>query len=154
GPDAAFGHKDYPSVLTSVLSGNATTRWWHKRVESPLPNAPYTPVINRMALSWSAKTVLAAGSKAIGNGGSLSEKVYLLHPFGIVTVDTDKRWTMLPGIAPEEASRQGASPAADFDGNLFIGFSASEPGGVLTLVFHLREDSAQVVSTDREHVYW
>jgi hypothetical protein len=155
GPDAAFGHKDYPSVLTNVLSGNATTRWWHRRDESPLPNAPYTPVINRLSLSWSAKTVLAAGSQAIDNGGPLNERVYLLHPFGIVTVDTDKRWTMLPGIAPEDANKQGAvPPAADFDGNLFIGFSASEPGGVLTLVFHLREDSAQVVSTDREHVFW
>jgi len=131
GPEAAFGHRDYPALLTSVLSENARASRF-KRAPRALPPPPYTPVVNRVSFSFTA-------TSSIGPCGG-QDKVFLIHPFGVEAVVSSKPWALLPAV--------------DFDGNLFIGLSATDPTGVLTLLFHLREDSASTPAFAQQPVVW
>ena len=54
GPRAAFGHTAYPVELGATVAANARTRR-----PRPLPNPPYTPVIERLSLSYEAASVIA-----------------------------------------------------------------------------------------------
>ncbi|WP_420238189.1 hypothetical protein ACOBR2_00845 [Telmatobacter bradus] len=137
GPECAFGHRDYPLLLTTTLTENARASRF-KRAARSLPPPPYTPLINRISFSY---TAIANISLSTGNETSLfAEKAFLIHPFGVEAVARNKAWSFLPRI--------------DFDGNLLIGFSASDRCGVLTLLFYLREDSASTLATAQEPVYW
>lgn len=129
-PDWAFGHRDYPGLLTAVLAENARPSLLGRRRPQPLPNPPYTPMINRISVSYSAATSLRAGASQ--GKGPFAEQLYHLHPFGVAKVATDRPWVMLP--------------AYEFDGNLFIGFSASQAGGPLSLLFLMREESVTSIA--------
>jgi hypothetical protein len=141
-PETAFGHRDYPMLLSGVLAKNAERKGWVTGKfgphPAPLPSAPYTPVINAMSFDYTATSSVRAESGHAG--GPLAETAYRIHAFGIETVDTRKSWPMLPPL--------------DYDGNLYIGFSATNPAGVLTLFFHLREDSVTSISSSPEPVHW
>ncbi|MGA2889703.1 MAG: baseplate J/gp47 family protein [Terracidiphilus sp.] len=137
GPEPAFGHRDYPNLLTTILTENARGVRL-KRAPRALPPPPYTPAIKRITFSYTATSFI--GPSASHDLGPFAEKTFLIHPFGVETVATNKPWPFLPAV--------------DFDGNLFVGFSASDPAGVLTLLFHLREDSASSLSSVREPVDW
>ena len=104
-----------------------------KRGGAPLPNAPYTPVLERVRLDYSASTTL----RPVAQGRSeLSfelhtdpERLLHIHPFGVSELrpDADTRYHgLLPPLGP--------------DGNLCIGLKASALEGALSLLFHLRED--------------
>jgi len=140
GPEGAFGHAEYPTLLTEVLSENALASRWFRRNRQKLPNPPYTPVINRMSLSYEAKSTIGSGGRTTGSPDAFAGRVYWVHPFGIQSVETNKEWSLLPEFG--------------FDGSLFIGFEAAEPGGVLTLLFDLCEDSATIISSVREPALW
>jgi len=140
GPAAAFGHAEYPGLLTKVLTENALPSIWGRRDPQRLPNPPYTPVINKMTLAYRAQSVIGGGSRAFNTPDAHAEQVYAIHPFGIKPVNTNKEWPMLPDI--------------EFDGSLFIGVDATEAGGILTLLFHLFEDSATSISPHAEPVFW
>lgn len=139
GPPGAFGHAAYPSVLTEVVSANAR----HRR-QRPLPNAPYTPVIERLTLDYSAHATLRFGQPATA-GAELPERVLHLHPFGMETILPD------PGNAPRTLL-----PRQDHDGNLHIGVQAKSLRGPLTLYFHLRDETAAepLPGMDRPRVHW
>jgi hypothetical protein len=140
GPDSAFGHKEYPALLTSVLTANARKK---PKLQQPVPNAPYTPLINRITLDYGASTVIKAGIDAAAARNKYAEKPFHIHPFGLETIRAhgNKRFHHL-------------IPSYQFDGNLFIGFSANRPGGVLTLFFHLREDSSRATAADSPEIAW
>jgi hypothetical protein len=140
GPEAGFGHLEYPSYLTRVLSENALRSKRFRREPQPLPNPPYTPVVNRMSLTYAARSAIRVGCGTPDASNPFEEKVYHIRPFGIATVDTNRAWTMLP--------------VYEEDGSLLIGFSATDPSGVLTLLFHLREDSVTDISFTPEPVFW
>ena len=77
-PPAGFGHRDYPTLLTNVLSGNAASSRWPRRDPQTLPNPPYTPVINRISMNYEASSSIRPGS---GNGADpYGERIYHLHP--------------------------------------------------------------------------
>jgi hypothetical protein len=140
GPDSAFGHREYPALLTSVLTANARKK---PKQQQSVPNAPYTPLINRITLDYGARTVIKAGIDAAAARNEYGEKPFHIHPFGLETIRAhgDKRFHHL-------------IPSYQFDGNLFIGFSANKPGGVLTLFFHLREDSSRATAADSPEIAW
>ncbi|WP_431262524.1 hypothetical protein ACQ859_20595 [Roseateles chitinivorans] len=127
GPRAAFGHAAYPVELASTVAANART----KRPR-PLPNPPYTPMIERITLNYEAASVIALDRDDDPPEGVDGERLFHLHPFGLQTL-----YSAVSGGGHDLLPRLGA------DGNLYIGLATGDPGGVLTLLFQLRESSAR-----------
>lgn len=129
-PQGAFGHAIYPTVLADTVAANARTR--RARRQRPLPQPPYTPLVERLRLRYEAAGVIRPEAGAQREAGAQAPGHLLhLHPFGIERLQ--------PAAAGEA---QGLLPRFDDDGQLFIGLAASAPGGVLTLLFVLRESAA------------
>ncbi|MBV8659988.1 MAG: hypothetical protein JO142_19380 [Burkholderiales bacterium] len=122
-PAGGFGHADYASLLTAVLTHNARSK-----VPKPVPKEPYTPVIEHLTVDYQASQSLPLGQDGQDAGGAA---VFQLHPFGLQPIHTAYT-TRHPGLLPRYAS----------DGNLYIGLECSEPQGALSLFFHLRKEEA------------
>lgn len=147
-PQGAFGHAVYPLVLAETVGANARTR--SPRLQQPLPNPPYTPLIETLALHYQAASVVRPGAEhgpRLHAGGDAQDDECLLHlhPFG-----TERLHSAAAG------QRHGLLPLVEDDGNLYIGLSASAPGGTLTLLFRLSESAADARSSraQRGRVRW
>jgi len=139
GPRGAFGHAAYPVVLADVVTANART----KRPQ-PLPNPPYTPLIERLTLSYEAASVIHLERDDGAQPGADTERLLHLHPFGIEALQT-----------AAAGARHGLLPRFEQDGNLYIGIAATDPGGTLTLLFQLRESAAEATPRPgRSRITW
>ena len=135
GPPMAFGHQAYPTLLTRVVSDNAR----RPKDPLPIPNPPYTPVMERLTLDYTAQRSLHLGQIVQREPGAQAgagpspdgDRLLHLHPFGVQEV-----YPRHAGTAPT------VLPLYPHDGHLFIGLSASTLQGPLTLLFHLRDESA------------
>jgi len=141
-PEFAFGHKDYPLILSKVMTDNALlqkyglSKLFSKTLPSkPLPNPPYTPVINSISINYCANTTISLEWVGSHEAGQLKERVFHLHPLGIEK------------LSSHVYGKVSVIPHYEADGNLFIGLSASKISGLLTLFFHLRDDSLPEAST-------
>ncbi|MBI3525619.1 MAG: hypothetical protein HY066_14055 [Betaproteobacteria bacterium] len=135
-PPYAFGHKDYPLVLSKIMTSNATLKrfgvlkWFMKALPpKPLPNLPYTPLINSISINYKAVSNISLESIASAEEDLRREKIFHLHPLG------------LESLSPKSYGKIHLAPRCEADGNLYIGLSATTLAGQLTLFFHLREDS-------------
>lgn len=139
-PDGAFGHQEYPQLLTQVLTQNAR----HKKIGlmQAMPNPPYTPQISRIVLNYSASTKISFEQGQAINDSGRTEQFLHLHPLGWEAMgSTDiKRIPLVPRY-----------PAA---GNLFIGLSASQLRSALSLYFYLREDSLPMTRLAHPGLTW
>jgi hypothetical protein len=138
GPASAFGHKEYPALLTRVLFENIKLK---KPKQSP--NLPYTPLINRMTLNYSARSILNIRQDSSSGPGLFGDKVFHFQPFG--------QQTIYPAI---KGMTHGLLPQFQYDGNLFIGLCARQLSGKLTLFFHIAEDSTQEISFEKPEIVW
>lgn len=130
GPAYAFGHQEYPGLLTKVLTSNARLK--RSKQPLPIPNAPYTPVLERITLDYSAESTIVLGRSSLAEASVGAEKVFVLHPFGVEQIHP----------APIDSSRW-LLPRFACDGNLYIGLAAAGAlSGRLSLHFHLRDESA------------
>jgi len=134
GPECAFGHAAYPTLLTRVVSDNAR----FKRTQS-MPNPPYTPALERVVVDYAAESNIALAQ----DGGAAQPQVHVwhLHPFGMEEIYPRRRDT-LPTALPAYAHR----------GNLLIGIAAPQLHGPLTLLFELREAAATEMPSPRPQV--
>jgi len=125
-PEYAFGHQEYPLLLTQVLTANARLK--SARLSPPIPPPPYTPLISAISLNYraSASLNLAEADPTLEGG---NEKLFHLHPFGV------------EAISPRTRRRVALVPGYDAAGNLFIGLEGGDPSGALSLFFQLRGDS-------------
>lgn len=135
-PPHAFGHKGYSLALSKAMTDNAMrnrfgiTKLFKKSSPSkPLPNLPYTPLVNSISINYKAVSSISLERVASANEDLLQEKVFHLHPLG------------LEALSPKAYGKIHLVPQYEADGNLLIGISASKLSGLLTLFFHLREDS-------------
>lgn len=126
-PAQAFGHVQYPQLLTEVLSHNA-----RRRRPRPVPNAPYTPLIERLTFDYRASASMHFANDEPDERAASGDRVLLIHPFGYEEV--------YPAIG---SASKGPIPRFSQDGNLYIGLSAPETPGRITLLFSLRDESAQ-----------
>jgi hypothetical protein len=150
-PEQAFGHREYPFLLTEVLTHNAKpSRFTRSR---DLPHPPYTPMVNFIAADYIAESVIRPGLRASAPSApsapsaknTCEETLFSLHPFGLRRVfplSKQKKCFVIP-----DYHKQGL-------GNLFIGLSSLRPGGRLTLFFHLLDDSRATSSQAMPFVRW
>ena len=139
-PPYAFGHWEYPLQLTRVLTENAKLK--KLRLHKPIPNPPYAPKIDRLALNYEAHVSFnfeksAESDEMQGRGG-----IFHIHPLGVERLSplTHPSITMVP---PYES-----------DGNLFIGLRPAGFFGTLTLLFNLRDDSTLPSDDDPPELTW
>lgn len=126
-PEYAFGHKLYPVILANVLSANARLK--KVALHRPVPNPPYLPVVNSISIHYSAVSSIHPEHLSSHEQGSLKEKIFHIHPFGTEC------------LSAAQSRRMPVVPVYASAGNLFIGLSARERPGTVTLLFHLRDDS-------------
>ncbi|WP_051516437.1 baseplate J/gp47 family protein [Herbaspirillum sp. RV1423] len=132
-PVFAFGHEQYPHVLSSTLVNNA--RMKRLRRQRPVPNAPYTPQVNAISVGYRAASTVRIDRIDSSVGESADQFIHL-YPSG---------WETL-GVASYPTA--ALLPRFDFAGNLYIGIDALALGGMLTLFFQLREDSLPLPAID------
>lgn len=135
-PPYAFGHKDYPLALSKAMTDNAMRKrfgifkFFMKALPvKPLPNSPYTPLVNAISINYKAVSSISLERVASAGEDQAQEKMFHLHPLG------------LEALSPKAYGAMHLVPQYEADGNLFIGVSATKLSGLLTLFFHLREDS-------------
>ena len=130
-PGMAFGHADYPNLLSQAMTARL-----RRKVNTALPKAPYTPLLEGMSVDYQAECVIQPGSAANPVSGDPQEaahapRVYHLLPFGAVCMHpraSAAAMHLLPPIAHE--------------GNLYIGLTAKQLRGRLSLLFHLHAEAA------------
>ena len=135
-PPGAFGHAAYAPLLShAVTARTRTSTRLLKRGAVALPNPPYTPVLERFSLDYSASTTLRPTPEHNGQARTEApgdaERLLHIHPFGLSELRPDAD-TRFHGVLPPMRS----------DGNLCIGLQASALDGPLSLLFQLREDGA------------
>jgi hypothetical protein len=94
-----------------------------------VPNEPYTPLVDSVAVNYSAQAVIHPKRPKAAMKDARKDKLIHLHPLGweSVAAAVDGRFTLVPRY--------------DYSANLFIGLKATEMAGTVTLLFHLHEDS-------------
>ncbi len=139
-PQQAFGHRDYPTALANVLTFNAKQK--HAKFLKKVPNLPYTPVITAISANYRASAHIVPGKEEASCSPAVREKVIHLHPLGWedVTMQADRAYYLLPQY--------------EYSGNLLIGLDGLAGGGVVTLYFHLRENSLPVEHATTQEIQW
>ncbi len=142
GPRGAFGHASYPLKLSEAVAANARTK---RPVPLPLP--PYTPLIERITADYRASSVIAANRDEDTSRLADSERLMHLLPFGTRSLQS-----------ADGQGGHGLVPRLTEDGQLYIGLrtgEASEPGGVLNLLFDMRESAVEPwIQARRSPVRW
>jgi len=138
GPAQAFGHALYPRMLTEAVTVGAK----RKLAKVALPEAPYTPVIEGLALDYRAEA-LCSFSTSARDSEPAPLRFFHLHPFGWHEVHSAARGGH-PFLLPKVGE----------DGNLYIGLEASELQGSLSLLFEMREEAARGRAEQPPVVSW
>ncbi len=132
-PHYAFGHRDYPMILSRVMTENAKldrfgiTGFLKRNLpRHPLPGQPYTPMVKAISVNYRATSRISMLQEA---GGRAGDRIFHLHPLGF------------EAFSPRSYGKISLVPNYDADGNLLIGISATKLSGMLSLLFHLRDDS-------------
>lgn len=137
-PLGAFGHSEYPMLLSSTLTANSKLK-----IPKPMPNEPYTPVLNRISLTYRARSRIDASSRHNHGNKRKVEKIFHHHPFGVSTAYPNSK-DQAPALFP----------VYDYQSNLYIGLRGKEVRGSVTLFFHLCEDHGQETVGEAERFLW
>jgi len=137
-PENAFAHSDYPQLVTRILSENA-----RRKKPITVPNAPYAPLIQKIALNYKARTFINMSGDASLNKASADDLFFHIHPFGVESVS--------PSVAK---SNVRLLPVYNEDGNLFIGVDAQNLSATLTLFFTLDDDISRTCTSKKPAIYW
>jgi len=153
--EKVFGHKVYPRLTSEVLVHNN-----RHRKQQVLPQAPYTPEINRITVDYSAHEDVSLASEYSSSGAEntkgkakqVTEKnalaagkalAYYLVPMGF---ELTHKKTDLPGVS--------LFPTWRHDGNLYIGFQTLITNRSLSLYFRLREDASHSGAELTKKLLW
>lgn len=125
GPADAFGHAIYPRLMAETLTANSRVKPGRAR---PLPQAPYTPVLESMTVDYRARQRIVPRPHA-----AQLRHGELLHitPFGLQAL------RLRPQTSPIHVLQRW--PGA---GQLFVGLEGPAAEGALSLLFRLRSEVA------------
>jgi hypothetical protein len=119
-PDIAFGHGVFSQIYAKAAM--KSSRYYKKNI--PLPNQPFTPVIDKFIVNY--KNVLKENVLRKQDEDSNSIKLIHLYPFGNAVV--------FPGSIN---SKCHLFPQIDKKGNLFIGLEKAFPEDIVSIGFEL-----------------
>lgn len=146
-PSFMFGHQQYQLSLTNALTINNAPRSkllpdWLQTEKRLLPSAPYTPLINAIALNYKASSVIQLNLGATSKKNTESA-FFHLHPAGweSIQASTDSHVPLVPQIYAS--------------GNLVIGLRAAQMlSGRLTLFFQMKENALPMLSESSNQLMW
>jgi len=120
-PQYAFGHALFPAVYAKAI----ITQLQNK--DAPIPNEPYTPVIESIEASYTAKEIIN-----VGQSSNTPFLYFHLKPFGTEAFK--------PGQSIAGSNSQAlVSGEFNHGGSLFIGFQNFSPPLQLSLFFEIKE---------------
>ncbi|MGQ1786259.1 hypothetical protein [Saccharicrinis sp. GN24d3] len=119
-PEIAFGHQ----VFANIYAQSALLNSKSKNIQRPLPNQPFTPVIERLTLNYSNSSKEIMMRKKDEETSDM--KLIHLYPFGHNQV--------FPGPVKTQSY---LLPQIAYKGNLFIGLTQINPGEIVSLGFEL-----------------
>lgn len=126
-PRFAFGHREYAQALAHAMKRNLRNK--SGRFLAGIPELPYTPLVAAITASYEAVARIALQQPGAAPAAGWNNTLFHLHPHG---------WEAL-----SNATDGGATllPVYEELGYLHIGLAASNQAAMLTLFFHLQEDS-------------
>lgn len=140
GPKFAFGHREYPHALADSLKRNFKQKDWSLHKDTP--DVPYTPLIDSISVDYTASATIRLDQPRAQLRSTWDNILVHLHPQG---------WEAI-GSASEPAPM--LIPVYPDAGNLHIGISATTMKSIVTLFFHLREDSLPLDRRTAGQVRW
>ncbi|MEO1438633.1 MAG: hypothetical protein AAFV80_24040, partial [Bacteroidota bacterium] len=149
GPSIAFGSDLYPTIFANVAMLNARppVKKWFRTVETPkleIPNAPISPVVKDLSLSYSASArINVLPVRGAEGEGQQPEKVFHIHPFGIIQT-----------YSSEARLDRALLPQFDEDAYLFIGLRKLRPPQRVSLLFEMKESVAGDTYHRRPEINW
>jgi len=138
GPPDAFGHALYPRLMAETLTHNSRLKPEKGR---PLPQAPYTPVLESMTVDYCSRQRLTPRP-----GATQARDGELLHltPFGLQPLRD------LPQTCPVYVLQRWHGA-----GQLYIGLEGPAAEGSLSLLFRLRSEAArEALGRPTPHLQW
>ncbi len=135
GPEIAFGHTLYPSVLSEIVTQNAKSsfidmakRGFAKKEPKPLPRQPYTPQIKNISLNYTSSSVISLTDAASSAQASQRGQFYHIYPFGDNLVYPQQTYTPTHIL-----------PDFHYQGALLIGLNNLTPPERISILFEMSE---------------
>ena len=138
-PEGAFGHADYPLLMSQTLADNFRS----KKPFGKLPNAAYTPLIADLSLDYTARTRICVEETGAAKPAQSRQRIFHLHPFGYQEVRSFR-----------VGNPYALLPRYETDGNLFIGVTGGASGQALSLLFDLNEETSQQTRFESPAISW
>jgi hypothetical protein len=125
-PPDAFGHMLYPRLVAETLTHNSRLK---PSRGQPLPQAPYTPLLESMTVDYSSRQRITLRPDA---GQARSGELLHITPFGLQPLRG------VPQTCPVHVLQRWHGA-----GQLFIGLDGPVAEGSLSLLFRLRSEAAR-----------
>ncbi len=136
-PPFMFGHSNYAGLMSGIAMENAK-----KKVQKPMPNPPFSPMAESMALGYSSQSSMNFSARKPVNTDE-QKRFYHIHPWGIEDMSTDTQ---------EKAKK--IIPGYPAQGNLYLGLNNMKPNTTVSIFFNLLDDSAPEVEKDPPKITW
>lgn len=138
-PKLAFGHSEYAHVLSETVMYNSKLK--KKEIPIPMPNQPFTPVIETVEMSYSAAgSAIMAGSN---NENPNNVHFYQLSPFGYKHVDLKSIERPQPLFHTDP-----------YEGNLLLGLDKVPVNGEITFLFDMNDESTNDQYRHGSEIFW
>ncbi|MGD9008826.1 MAG: baseplate J/gp47 family protein, partial [Desulfobacteraceae bacterium] len=137
-PEYAFGHKDYPFLLSGTMAANA-----RRKKKMPIPNPPFTPVVKSISIGYRSRAEIDMEKGLSLRRRDTRERINLLHPLG--------RERIYP---PSDNRQHTVIPHYNHAGSLMIGLDGTHPAGRLSLFFHIRPKPDPLASKTEPSPHW
>ncbi len=124
-PPQAFGHALYPTVYAKAIMAQLQDK------AAPIPNPPYTPIIDAIALDYTAEEDID-----FTKAPATLFRFFHIEPFGIHEILTTEK----PTSFESQPLLSGEFHQA---GNLYLGIENLHPPQQLTIFFEVAEESVQ-----------
>lgn len=128
-PEYAFGHELYPNLLAGVLIENNRRKY---RKPLPLPKLPYTPVVEKLSLDYTANSYYDFLKNDARDLSSAANKNAVIFHFSTLETREAK--------ASNNNKRPDIVPSIQNDANLIIGLSSPTVPKQVSLFFDLQDN--------------
>ncbi len=145
GPQFAFMHSVYPTVLSNVVTENAKINILKKKdkKEDKMPNPAYTPQIKSISLDYGSSSIISFDRSKKQDESDAVGKLFHIFPHGEGRVfpDNSKQSTQI-------------LPEYDYEGSLIMGFSELNTPQTVTILFEMLDEYTVSSEEDPPLIEW